>query len=168
MQPLASVFDAFLLTVSPNAPCALDAASALESLPRMSGPNPFALLDFHTYLLRDDLTTPVIVVNSEAEAADCYPNAQPDSDHVRVWEIAGAGHAGMLSAEEFAERGAIAGIPHSDVCFAPATRAAPLMHGTLGQRRGPPPQQPRIQRHTGEAAYARDENGNARGGIRWP
>ena len=110
----------------------------------------------------------MIVVNSEAEAADCYPNAQPDSNHVRVWEIAGAGHAGMLSAEEFAERGAIAGIPHSDVCFAPATRgAAHALHRWINGA-APPPKQPRIQRRTDEAAYARDENGNALGGIRWP
>ena len=131
VQPIASLFDGFLLTVSPNAPCALNAASALETLPRMSGPNPFDLLDFHTYLLRDDLTTPVILFNSEAEAADCYPNSQPDSDHVRVWEITGAGHAGMLSAEEFAGMGAIAGIPHSDVCFA-LPCAAPSMRCTDG------------------------------------
>ena len=168
VQPLTSVFDAFLLTVSPNAPCALNAESALESLPRMNGPNPFALLDFHTYLLRDDLTAPVIVVNSEAEAADCYPNAQPDSDYVRVWEIAGAGHAGMLSAEEFAERGAIAGIPHSDVCFAPATRGAVHALHRWVNGGAAPPKQPRIRRRTDEATYARDENGNALGGVRWP
>ena len=74
----------------------------------------------------------------------------------------------MLSAEEFAERGAIAGIPHSDVCFAPATRgAAHALHRWINGGE-PPPQQPRIQRRTNEAAYARDENGNALGGIRWP
>ena len=97
----------------------------------MSGPNPFALLDFHTYVLRDDLTAPVIVVNSEAEAADCYPNAQPDSDHVPVWEIAGAGHAGMLSAEEFADRGAIAGI-RTRTCASLRRHAAPSMICTGG------------------------------------
>jgi len=168
VQPIASFFDAFLLTVSPNAPCALNAASALETLPRMSGPNPFDLLDFNTYLLRDDLTTPVIVFNSEAEAADCYPNSQPDSDNVRVWEITGAGHAGMLSAEEFAGMGAISGIPHSDVCFAPAMRGAVHALHRWVNGGAPPPEQPRIERQADGAAFVRDENGNALGGIRWP
>jgi hypothetical protein len=168
VQSLDSFFDGFLLTVSPNAPCAIDAATALDSLPRMGGPNPFALLPWNTYLLRDDLITPIIVLNSEAEACDCYPNSQPDSDHVRVWEIAGAGHAGMLSAEEFAERGAIAGIPHSEICFAAAKRGA--IHALHQWVNGgqPPRRQPRIQRRTDDSAFARDDNGNAIGGIRWP
>lgn len=168
VQPLDSFFDGFLLTVSPNAPCALDAATALESLPRMGGPNPFALLDWNTYLLRDDLITPIIVLNSEAEAIDCYPNTQSDSDHVRVWEIAGAGHAGTLSAEEFAEHRALAGIPHSEICFAAAKRGAVhSLHQWINSGQAPP-RQPRIERRTDDPAFARDDHGNAIGGIRWP
>ena len=63
---------------------------------------------------------------------------------------------------------AIAGIPHSDVCFAPATRGAVHALHRWVNGGAPPPKQPRIQRRTDEAAYARDENGNALGGIRWP
>ncbi len=93
VQPLDAAYDAFLLTVFPNAPCAVNAEAASPSLPRMGGPNPFALLDWNAYVIRDDLASPCIVLNSEAEAVDCYPNTQPESDNVRVWEVPGAGHA---------------------------------------------------------------------------
>ena len=38
VQPLDGAFDGFLLTVFPNAPCALNAASAVEGLPAWAGP----------------------------------------------------------------------------------------------------------------------------------
>ncbi len=168
VHPLESVFDAFLLTVFPNAPCALNAASGAETLPRMGGPNPFALVDWNGHVLRVDLDTPCIVLNSEAEAADCYPNVQPDGNRLRVWEIPGTGHAGMISSEEFDERPAIAGIPHSEVCFGPAKRAAIHLLPKWLEGGSSPPIQPRITRGDDPTWLARDEAGNATGGIRWP
>jgi Alpha/beta hydrolase domain len=168
VHPLESVFDAFLLTVFPDAPCALNAASAAETLPRMGGPNPFALIDWNGHLLRLDLEAPCIILNSEAEAADCYPNVQPDGDRLRVWEIPGAGHAGTVSSAEFAELGPIAGLPHSEVCFGPAKRAALHLLPQWADGAPPPPVQRRITRGDDPATLARDANGNAIGGIRWP
>ena len=43
-------------------------------------------------VLRDDLGVRVMVVNTECEATSCYGVRQPDSDHYRYWEIAGASH----------------------------------------------------------------------------
>ncbi len=168
VHPLESAFDAFLLTVFPGAPCALNAGSAAETLPRMGGPNPFALVDWNGHLLRLDLDTPCIILNSEAEAADCSPAVQPDGDRLRVWEIAGAGHAGTVSSAEFAELGPIAGLPHSEVCFGPAKRAALHLLPRWADGAPPPPFQPRITRGDDPATLARDEHGNAIGGIRWP
>jgi Alpha/beta hydrolase domain len=168
VHPLDSVFDGFLLTVFPNAPCALTAATGAATLPRMGGPNPFGLVDWNGHVLRLDLETPCIILNSEAEAADCYPNVQPDGDRLRVWEIPGAGHAGTVSSAEFAGLGAIASLPHSEVCFGPAKRAAIHLLPRWAEGASPPPIQPRIARADDPAMLARDEHGNALGGVRWP
>jgi Alpha/beta hydrolase domain len=167
VHPLVSVFDAFLVTVIPNAPCSLNAATAPPTLPQMGGPNPFDLLAWKTHLYRDDLAAPVILLNSESEAASCYPNAQPDSDRVRVWEIAGTGHAGLIPHGDPGVS-ALAGIPKSDVSYAAAKRGALNdLHQWVGGGE-PPPSQPRIVRSPDGSAIARDEHGNALGGIRWP
>ena len=167
VQPLTSAYDAFLVSVIPNVPCALNAATAPAGLESMGGFNPFDLLEWNTHVYRDDLSAPVILLNSESEAISCHPNTQPDSDRVRVWEIAGTGHAGMIPAGD-PGIAAIAGFPKSDVSFAAAKR------GALGDLHrwinggDAPPEQPRIERRPDGHGFARDEHGNALGGIRWP
>lgn len=74
----------------------------------------------------------------------------------------------MISSEEFDERPAIAGIPHSEVCFGPAKRAAIHLLPKWLEGGSSPPIQPRITRGDDPTWLARDENGNATGGIRWP
>ncbi len=164
IQPLTSVFDAFLLLVFPNAPCALNSASAPQTLGAI-GENSFALLPFYTYRLRDDLQVPVIVLNSEAEASDCDPNSQPDTEYLRWWEVPGTGHIGMVTLEEVGDQFSV---PHSTVSFAPAVRGAfhALRHWLeVGEA---PQHQPRLLKQGEPPVFPRDEHGNALGGIRWP
>ena len=171
IQATASVLDAFLIIVFPNAPTAMNAASAPDELRQTGGPNVFDLLPWYTYLLRDDLEAPILILNSEAEASECHPNVQPDTDRVRVWEVAGTGHGGLMSAEDrdaLEASGALAGSTGNRVSFAPAGRAA--LHALRSWLDGgPPPQlQPRLLKDDATGRLPRDEHGNAIGGIRWP
>ena len=167
VQPLVSLFDAFLLLVFPNAPCALNAASAPAEVREAGGTNLHDLLLWHEHVLRDDLDIPVIVVNSEWESAECFPNHQDDTDFVRWWEVPGTGHIGMATADEMAMVAAM-GFQGSTVSFAPAVRAALHALQRWLEEGSPPPHQRRFERQDGTRVLARDEHGNALGGIRWP
>ena len=100
IQPVAPIFDRVLATGVPNSPCAVNAASAPAELKQTGGANFVHLLEWYTHLLRDDLDTPIIVLNSEAEASECHPNTQPDTDLLRSWEVAGTGHTGLMATED--------------------------------------------------------------------
>jgi Alpha/beta hydrolase domain len=63
-----------------------------------------------TTRIRDDLPTPVLLVNSETEAWSIYPFRQPDTDRFRFWEIAGASHYTGANAQERDEKFARDGI----------------------------------------------------------
>ena len=168
VQPVESVYDAFLLLVFPNAPCALNAASAPAELVQTGGRNIFDLLEWYTYRLREDLDVPIIVLNSEAEASECYPNTQPDTELLRWWEVAGTGHISMMSADALDAMVELMGPIGITVSFAPAMRAA--FHALRRWVDGgpPPPHQPRLLKQGDPARLPRDEHGNAIGGIRWP
>src|SRR5439155_19689557 len=71
------VFDAFLLSVwEGRAPRPEEGAIAMGV--RTS--------------IRDDLSTPIVVVNSEFEATHLIGLPLIDTDHLRIWEVAGAPH----------------------------------------------------------------------------
>ncbi|MFI5047187.1 MAG: alpha/beta hydrolase domain-containing protein [Acidimicrobiia bacterium] len=125
------------------------------------------LLAWRTYRLREDLGIPIIVLNSEFEAEQCWPNTQPDTDEVRWWEIAGTAHMGLVAPEMMdAMRSALPGA--CTVSFAPANRAALHALRRWLDGEGPPPHQPRLLKTGEPPAFPRDEHGNALGGIRWP
>jgi hypothetical protein len=169
IQPIASTFDAFLLLVYAGTPTALDPSTAEARLPEI-GDNVVDLLGWRTYRLRDDLQIPIIVVNSEFEAEQCYPNTQPDTEFLRWWEFAGTGHVGLTSPDEMQVMAQLMppGFPWCQVSFAPASRAAlHALHRWLDGG-APPAHQPRLARDGDPPELPRDEHGNAIGGIRLP
>ena len=113
------------------------------------GENTVDLLAWRTYLLRDDLQVPIIVVNSEFEAEQCYPNTQPDTEFLRWWEFAGTGHVGLTSPEDLEVMAQLMppDMQWCQVSFAPASRAALHALQRLAQRRraarAPAPSRPR-------------------------
>jgi hypothetical protein len=160
-------FDAYLLVVYPNTPCALTQASAPAELPQTFGPNIFHVLEWFTYFLRDDLGVPIIVVNSESEASECDPNLQPDTEMMRWWEIPGTGHtSAYASADELEATSPLIG--GTAVSFAPAIRGASCALRSWLDGGGAPLHQPRLLKEGEPPRFPRDEHGNATGGIRWP
>lgn len=126
--------------------------------------------------IRDDLTVPVLVVNSQSETLSYFPSRQPDSAKFRFWEIAGAAHdpAPSLRRMQLLFRRDqlkldIPAISGSEVEWAPTADAGFLhMHKWLIDGT-PPPTCPPISVAAGaKPAILLDASGNARGGLRLP
>ncbi len=134
---------------------------------------------------------PVLVLQSETDVILLGGGLaeQPDSEHVRVWEMAGAAHAdtytvsagrhddGTLSPERMAEllrptTNLMIGRTDSPINAGPQQHyvaQAALAHLTQWAAGGePPPEAPRLDVDTEGTGFHVDEHGLARGGIRTP
>ncbi|MDL9937847.1 alpha/beta hydrolase domain-containing protein [Gordonia sp. ABSL1-1] len=124
--------------------------------------------------IRDDLDTPVLIVQTETDVLTNFRYhlaRQPDTNRLRVWEIAGTSHADlhqigpyedMLGCPTPVNRGQQrfvlrAGLRHLNSWAAGATvpPAAPPLHLDHGDR-------------TAEPVFVRDAFGNVLGGVRTP
>jgi hypothetical protein len=115
--------------------------------------------------IRDDLDSPVVVVNSEFETIALHQAGSVDSGAQRIWEVAGAPHAALRS--DLASEPGVWG--HNQLSIQPVFDAAVrrvhewVMQGIAA------PSQPRIEvddEH--RPRIRRDDRGNAIGGIRLP
>jgi hypothetical protein len=116
--------------------------------------------------LRTDTPTPVIVVNSEFESTQLAQVACVDTEHLRIWEVAGTPHGNARRLlDEADRRGRVA----NRLRWAPVHDAAlRALHHWIADG-VPAPHQPRIEMDPGPPLrIATDDVGNARGGIRLP
>ena len=175
IAPLTSVFDGFLLSIYFGRGTPIEVGDTVvninvptdDSAPgdRLRGTN----------LLRNDLRTPVFIVNSELEAIACYAVRQPDSDTLRWWESAGTCHVSQQSRtarQHMADRDQLVTRPGDDginaIPIGPLYDAAyHHMHRWLSDALSPPIQE-RIEFSGNPPEVARDEDGIAKGGIRLP
>ena len=128
-------------------------------------------------IVRTDLRTPVLALNTQSEALYYYPLRQPDTPRFIYWEVAGASHAAPALSLTFREAAARDGVlpagfqvsPRvSDVSWLPTADAA-IQHLHRWLNGGPPPPRPQPMMISGEPpAIAPDRYGNARGGVRLP
>jgi hypothetical protein len=151
LHPRHRVIDGFLLSVWEGRAPRLD-----------DGPMSFSYLRCK---VRDDLDTPVIVVNSEFETPAVQPLGALDSETFRMWEVAGTPHGSMRRAGTPDSRGWTANTLSIGPVYEAALRA---MHSWLADD-VPAPSQPRIETQSGTPpSIRRDRFGNAIGGIRLP
>ena len=179
IQPLEHVFDAFWFLVDFGKGSVPDTSSVDAATV------PMGILPTVPVQIRDDLGVPALVFNSETEAPAVYPVRQPDTDTLRLWEVAGTCHTGGTSSQtamaELFERDGIAfalggtagstAAPENPnvLSFTPANRAAFQHFHTWIRGGAPPPLQPRIEfEPADEPTIRRDRFGNALGGIRLP
>jgi hypothetical protein len=114
--------------------------------------------------VRDDLTTPVFVVNSEFEVPHLAMVGAVDTSLIRIWEVAGTPHASTPPGRAN-ERG---WEPNSLGYGRVHESALRWMQRWLADGVAPP-SQPRVEVEPGATARVRrDELGNAVGGIRLP
>jgi alpha/beta hydrolase family protein len=181
IHPLVHVFDGFLVH-SRGAQ-----ASALSEKPQKQIRTPASVL------IRNDVDVPVLIFETETDllpnGLGYLPAQQPDSKHLRVWEVAGTAHADAYTATAvgFTDTGdgkaeaalldpaaatggplncseAINNGPAYTVLLTALTKLERwVRNGT------PPPRAPRLTTTKGRnPTVARDVHGNARGGIRTP
>jgi hypothetical protein len=167
VHPLVGVFDGFLPTITSGRGSHLDAPAMVPPAPG-TGADPAAMaarLGVAT-ITRDDIDTPVFIVNSECEAVGMYGSRRDDDDHFRFWEVTGAPHVVAVVPADRPE-----GLIDNPLTYRPVVSAA-YRHLQAWMEGGPPPpSQPRIefdQDDSGAATIRRDEQGNAIGGIRLP
>jgi hypothetical protein len=177
VQPREKIFDALMPIVCGGT------TAYFEDDPPNAPPTgtPEDRLRYIAARVREDLSVPVMAVNSETEALSHYPVRQPDTARFVYWEVAGASHSGgggMEALRAKLERdspkprtspgsGPSAAHP-SDVAWKPTVDAA-LLHvqNWINRGKAPPPQ--RLMEIAGSPpAIHRDPNGNAIGGVRLP
>lgn len=171
IHPRDRVFDAFVPLIDFSRATGFDDA-VLDSSAPSAGPSSAPIRQ--ATRVRDDLSVPVMVVNSETETL-AYMR-QPDTDRYRFWEIAGASHAPATATVLLravwrkdqlpAPTGPVVG---SDVNWRSTADAAMVhMHHWINGG-PPPPTQPLIELTPGsQSDVVRDEFGHARGGVRLP
>jgi hypothetical protein len=149
VHPLDRVIDAFLLSVwEGRAPRPEEGSVAMGVRTRT----------------RDDLPTPVFVVNSEFEVPHLATVGAQDTDTIRIWEVAGAPHGPLPPGRPNSQ-----GWEPNSLSVGPVFQSALrwtqrwLTEGIL------PPHQPRVEVEGSPAPRVRrDEHANAIGGIRLP
>jgi hypothetical protein len=174
IHPIAPVFDGFILQIYFGAGAPLEggdrtiapAAQPAATAPALRGAN----------LIRDDLSVPAMIVNSELEAIACYKVRQPDTKRFVTWESAATTHVSFQTQttrnkkylREFGETPAIAK-DMNRISLTPYYDAA-LHHMKRWVDGGaPPPSQPLIDFNSDDPALpVRDEHGIAKNGIRLP
>jgi hypothetical protein len=141
--------------------------------------------------IREDTRVPVLVLQSETDVILLGGGLaeQPDSERIRVWEMAGAAHAdtytvsagrhddGTLSPERMAEllrptTDLMIGSTDTPINAVPQQHYvahAALAHLAQWAAGGDaPPRAPRLELDADATGYRLDEQGNALGGIRTP
>ncbi len=157
IHPLVHVFDAFVPTITAGWGTRLDDATpgvAINDPARRMTPSN----------IRDDIDEPVMIVNSECETIAMYPTRRADDDKFRFWEVAGTPHVvAVAEAPEPREHGRVDNALSYRPVLSSAYRALQgwMLDGT------PPPSFPTIE-FADETTIARDEHGNAIGGVRLP
>jgi hypothetical protein len=189
IDPLAAVFDGFLVHSRGGIPAGLDGIRIRDVRPEGDGARGSATLA--PECIRDDARVPVLVLQTETDVLVLGAGmvAQPDGPKVRLWEVAGAAHAdtylvrasfdddGSLSAARLAEllqpTAEILGMHVST-----PINAAPQHHYVAqcalehldrwSSGGAPPPAAPRLTLTAGGSSFQRDEQGNVIGGVRTP
>lgn len=149
VHPLVKVYDGFFVHSRYG--------GAADLGPNLAAPMPTRI--------RDDVDVPVLIFETETDLLQYFPARQPDTDKIRLWELAGSAHADsyLLGASAGFDCGyrVNAGPQHYVLNAALRRFRSWVVDGT------PPPVAPRLTVLAGSPpVIVRDGHGNALGGIR--
>lgn len=164
VQPLTNAVDGFLVHSRGGATAPLGRpGEGIDITGTVFGP---------PTLVRDDLDVPMIIVQTESDVLGVLgylPARQPDTERLRLWEMAGTAHADAFQ---------IGGVESALGCSAPINRGqqayvlrAALHHLDRWARGGDaPPEADRldVQGSGADTTFATDADGIATGGVRTP
>lgn len=161
VHPLVGVFDGFLLHSRGGGALPFDDRGRAAGIA--------AAVSAPALLLREDLDTPVLVVQAEGDLGGLLDSArsrQPDSDGVVTWEIAGQAHADAYQLGELAGLVDCGGAINSgQQVFVVRAALRHLLSWVGGGAR--PPAAPPIELDSGGEVVT-GELGIGRGGVRTP
>ena len=173
IQPITRALDGFILAIYFGRGTPIEVGDEVVNINATGGDAPKNRL-MGENLLRDDLSVPIFVVNSELEAIACFGVRQEDSDTFRYWESAGTCHVSQqiqVTRQAMQKRDQIKGRAQPE-----GINGIPMgllydavfyhMHRWLNDNILPP-SQPKIE-FTDEGEVVRDEHGIAVAGIRLP
>ena len=190
VDPHAQVFDGFFVHGRPGAGVSIDGVFISATRGEDMEATRLAISS-KGERIREDIRVPVLVLQSETDVILLGGGLaeQPDSERIRVWEMAGAAHAdtytvsagrhddGTLTPERMAEllrptTNLMIGRTDSPINAGPQQHyvaQAALAHLTTWAAGGePPPAAPRLDVDAEGTGFRLDERGLARGGIRTP
>ncbi|MFE0751411.1 alpha/beta hydrolase domain-containing protein [Gordonia sp. NPDC058843] len=165
VDPGTSPFDGFLIHSR--------AAAGLPAGEVGSGIDVVTVFGREPTTIRADLDTPVFVVQTETDVLTNFRYhlvRQPDTDRLRVWEMAGTSHADLHQVGEFEEfLGCPDPVNRGQQRFVLRTALRHLRSWADGGD-PPPVADPLLLRDTGgpDPVYELDDLGNVRGGVRTP
>ncbi|MEO6989772.1 MAG: alpha/beta hydrolase domain-containing protein [Aquihabitans sp.] len=165
VQPLTEQFDGFLIHSRGGAAAPLrGSADVIDIAGAIAG---------EPTIIRADLDVPVLILESESDVLsflNFYPARQPDTDRIRVWEVAGTAHA---DAHLLGPVAGLAGCP-TDINAGPhhfvVKAALRSLDRWVANDELPPSGDPLTVDPDAEGgpAYVRDADGIVEGGIRTP
>lgn len=168
IHPHADVYDGFLPSISGGFGTPVNATAAAAAASGATGATPAPAIPGRTGVkFRDDLDTPLFLVNSECEARGYHANRRADDDTFRFWEVAGTPHDNRLAPGK-AEGGE--GRILNPLSYLPF-QAMALQHLVRWIEDGTaPPSFAGMEKieDDGRAHLVRDEHGNAKGDLRHP
>jgi Alpha/beta hydrolase domain len=190
VDPLAQVYDGFFVHGRPGTGTSIDGVF-ISSTQRMTIDDTRRAISGRGERIRSDARVPVLILQSETDVIVLGSKlaAQPDSDTVRTWELAGAAHAdtytvragrhddGTLSAARLAEllrptTSLVMGRTAVPINAGPQQHyvvQAGLSHLVRWAGGGaPPPSAARLTLDASGNGFSLDGAGNAVGGIRTP
>ena len=190
VDPHAQLFDGFFVHGRPASGVSIDGVFIPASA-RLGMEATRVAISSTGERIRDDARVPVLVLQSETDVILLGGGLaeQPDSDRLRVWEMAGAAHAdtytvsagrhddGTLTAERMAEllrptRNLMIGQTDTPINAGPQQHyvaQAALGHLVRWAAGGEaPPSAPSLELNADRTGYVLDEHGIAKGGIRTP
>ena len=178
INPVLNIFDGYLIH-----------GRAGTSAPISQAPQP-EILAPEIVLLREDQGQPAIMYQTETDlftSLQYLPARQPDSEHIRLWEVAGSAHTDayttLKSPTDLGDDPQVADVIATTAARPPfidcplpindgpshwVAKAALAALDDWVRRDTPPPEAPRLQVNETEDGFAQDEFGNALGGIRTP
>ena len=160
VHPLVPVFDGFLIHSRGGAAMPLGEPGAAVDPRQYRGSTPMPV--------RDDLDVPVLMVVTETDLVgllNYLPARQPDSAHVRLWEVAGTAHADRYVIGELEE---LLGCPRPVNRGQQAYVVRAALRWLDGWARGGDPAPPAPRLEVDGSRIVLDATGNAAGGVRTP
>jgi hypothetical protein len=191
IDPRTELFDGYFVHGRPAAGLGLDGVFIRSARPGEGLPPSTEIMVSKGERIREDARVPVLVLQSETDVIllGGQRARQPDSDRVRLWEMAGAAHAdtytvsagrhddGSLSGERLAEllrptTNLLIGQTETPINSGPQQHyvaQAALDHLVRWVLEGvAPPAAPRLEVDDTGADFHKDPHGNVLGGIRTP